>query len=171
MPSIQWNEIYEVAEQSEAPPAAGQYLVEVETAKWGKSGKGKEQLKLRGRIVSGPEKGKALFTSITISPDSSFALKIAVRQLVALGLTREVVMRLTDVEQEELVVGTIVLMTTKIDSTYDPRNPRSSVEDIEPAPEGVARSATPSAGAPPARTFAPTPTTTAPPRAPFSEVE
>lgn len=171
MPSIPWDDIFENAEQDEKPPAAGPYLAEIEKAEWTTSSTGKDMLKLRARIVGGPEKDKALFTQIVISPENSFAVKIAVRHLTAIGLTRADLNNLSNAEQEEKVTGTVVLMETEIDTKYDPSNPRSQVKDIKPAPAGTVSSSKSSADAPPPRAPAVSapPPSNAPPSAPFED--
>lgn len=169
MPSLNWNDLFENAETDEAPPPASTYLCEIETAKWTKSSTGKDMLKLRLRIVAGAEKGKALFTQIVISPDSQFALKIALKQLAAIGLTRAQLENLSDSAQEELVIGTQVQVDTEIDTKYDPKNPRAQVKEIKAVSGGSAPVAKAGSDMPPPPAAKPTgslPST--PPPAPFS---
>lgn len=168
MPSVNWDDLFTNAEQDEKPPPANTYLTEIETAKWTKSSTNKDMLKLRLRIVSGPEKGKALFTQITISPDSPFALKIALRQLSAIGLTKAQLNNLTDSQQEELVVGTQVKAETEIDTKYDPANPRAQVKNLIAVADSGAAPAR-NDGPPPKASNDEPPARVGPPPAPFED--
>lgn len=130
IPRINWDEVFEAGEADEKPPPASTYVVEVEKAEWTKSSTDKDMLKVRARIVSGPEKNKALFTQITLTLDNPFAMKKARQHLAALGLGKRELTTLTDEEQGEHVIGVRCKMVTEIDKKYDPKNPRAKVKDI-----------------------------------------
>lgn len=178
MPSMNWDDFIESSGEEETPPPANTYLAVVETAEWTSTKKAppRPMLKVRLRIEAGPEKGKALFTQVLVDPDAQpFAKRRSLEQLNALGLSASDLKNknLSDGEQCDRVVGTVVEVETSIDDKYDPQNPRARVDKITAAQGAPSTGSKPSASAPPKKEkkakAKDTSASTPPPAAPFDD--
>jgi len=114
MPEIDFKTLAEAANVDETPPPPSNYLVDVEAANWAKTKNGKDMLKLRFRIASGPEKGKALFDQLVISPESDIATRIFFQSAAALGLTPDTLQSMSDEEHYEFLIGRQVSVETDV---------------------------------------------------------
>ena len=89
MPNLDFSGIKKLLKEADKPPAESEYLVRCETAVWAKTQNKKDMLKVRYKIMAGPEKGKTLFNQLTISPESPPAIQIFKRHVLAHGLSEE----------------------------------------------------------------------------------
>lgn len=76
MQEINWDDLVNQAEEAGKPPAPGEKILRVEEAKASQSQSGKPMIRLRYRIVGGPDDGKVVFDQLVISPDNPNALNI-----------------------------------------------------------------------------------------------
>jgi hypothetical protein len=163
MPTTNWDALFEDAGNvDDTPPPPGTYLCEIETGEWATTAAGKDMFKYRARIVGGPQKNKALFGNIVISPENPRAVAIGLRHLAAIGLTKELLKSLTAEEQEERVIGNEVQIETE--NREWKGEVRADVKNIKPS-GNVSNDRPPSANTPPPAASDPN---TPPPAAPFS---
>lgn len=109
-----------------------------------KSAKDKQQFKLKFELVGGPEAGKSVRETITISPESDKALGIAFAAIDILGGGAAVE---RDAEADEVAAAMLGGLATIIIYTDNGAGhdnvPRSKVKYINPAPDSVTASTTP----------------------------
>lgn len=67
----------------------GDYACRITNADVRKSGTGKDQIKVRWEVLTGPMVGKSVNDNMTISPESATAVAIFFRQMDAIGLTED----------------------------------------------------------------------------------
>ena len=89
MSGINWDEVLEEQEADEALLPVGDYDILVEKAEGVVAQTGSDMIKLTCKVTSGPFAGKVLWTNIVLKTDSSGAMRMALRRLAALGVTRE----------------------------------------------------------------------------------
>lgn len=97
MPSNTWEDLLNSAEKEGSvegggytPPAPGKYsFVVLEATAQKSKDKTKDQINMRIKILNeGSEKGKTMFNTMTISPESPKALNIFFREMSVLGADR-----------------------------------------------------------------------------------
>ncbi len=167
MVQVNWDEMFDNAEDfSPAPP--GDYVAFVKSAEWKETKSGKSMLAYRFEISAGPERGKLIFGNIVISPESPVALSIGLRHLAALGLTKDLLKSLSEVEQCERILGNVIEITVKHREWQG--QAQADVADIRPSDAEVENAPASSNNPPPVADVPPAaaPETSAPPEAPFS---
>jgi hypothetical protein len=87
--AINWDEVLEEQEADEALLPVGDYDILVEKAEGTQASTGSDMIKMTLKVINGPFAGKVLWTNIVLKTDSTGAMRMALRRLAALGVTRE----------------------------------------------------------------------------------
>ncbi len=87
MTTLNWKDLQRAASESgfDALPA-GEYDIVTEQSSAVKSQNGKDMIKTRFRVETGPYAGRAIFNQFVITPDNSNALNFFFRHMRVLGL-------------------------------------------------------------------------------------
>ena len=91
MPLRNWNELTKDADDSQqsfTPLPDGLYDFKIIEAKYQQSQSGKDGYNITAEVESGPHKGRRVWNTFYVSPDSPIALGIFFRQFTALGLDK-----------------------------------------------------------------------------------
>ncbi|MYE90352.1 hypothetical protein F4X33_15295 [Candidatus Poribacteria bacterium] len=134
--NINWQELWTIAKAADEPMTPGEHQVTITSAQWGKSKQhGKDQLTLRGQVVSGPDAGKTALHWITLSPENPTALSIAFDDLRALGLPPEVLSTINPQQIAQQIVGSAVIFITEVSDRSG--RLRTDVKRIRAVQEGI----------------------------------
>ena len=143
MGEINWQDLVSQAQSAGEIPPVGDYVAVVEHAEWAVTSTGKDMLKVRYRIESGPEQGKALFDSMVISPDNPNALQFFFTKLHALGVDPTQFANVDNSTVAEMLIGRRA--TVKVSHREWPEGSgqqRTQVDSIAAAPGATDRKST-----------------------------
>lgn len=89
--SVNWEDLLGVAaEAGFVVLPIGEYRIVVDSAEAGKTNNGKDQIKAKFRVSSGPYQGKGpIFNNFVISPESPNAMSFFFQHMDAFGITNE----------------------------------------------------------------------------------
>lgn len=91
MSTLKWSEWLAAADEGgfSAIPA-GDYDMYIDSAEATQAqSSGKDMVKLKAKVETGPHEGATVFSNLVVSPESPAALSFLIRKLAALGLDRE----------------------------------------------------------------------------------
>lgn len=170
MTEFNWTQLMAEADVGIVPVPAGEYELQVATAKVGSSNGGKTTIVCRVNVISGPHIGRTAFKVWTLSPESPQAMGFFFRNMKALGLDAPFFAQNPSAEQvAENLVGK--LFHAKINIEPYGGEDRNVLDTISPSqmPGGTATVPAPAPlAAPPvaAPAFPAAPPVAAPPMAP-----
>lgn len=90
MTSFNWADLQQAAADAGfSLIPKGDYFGEIVKAEAAVTSTGKDQIKVRFKVIEGPHAGASLFTQFVISPDNATALGFFFRHMAALGLGKD----------------------------------------------------------------------------------
>lgn len=166
--AINWDDVLEEQEADEALLPVGDYDIVVEKAEGTQASTGSDMIKLTCKVTTGPFAGKVLWTNIVLKTDSTGAMRMALRRLAALGVTREWLV--TTGAQRDQIASACVGKTAsaKVEQKKYQGEDRNEIAMFTPL-GGVPGVPTPPVVSSPAPTPTPTPAAAAPSVTPDDE--
>lgn len=161
MANVNWADLQKAAGDAAFEPLpVGTYDVTVDTAEATQSSTGKDMIKVKFKVLSGPHEGRGLFNQFVISPDSANALAFFFRHMAAFGLDDKY---FAANPQLEAVAAALVgkVCRVKVSVREYQGQDRNQVDAVMPPTPGTAMVAPPAPV--PMSTVPPTPTAVTPP--------
>ena len=111
MPQIDWNSVLDGIDDEDTPLPKDDYEVKVTKAEATTASTGAAMINVQMQVVGGPHAGRVLFTNLVFKTDNPNAMKMTLRKLKALGVTREWILE-SGAQTEQIataIVGKVAL--------------------------------------------------------------
>jgi hypothetical protein len=138
MSTLKWSEWLAAADdQGFSAIPAGDYELYVDSATATQAqSSGKDMIKLKFKVESGPHEGASVFSNLVISPESPAALSFLIRKLSAFGLDREYLAKNPSLEQIASDLEHRRVLAKVIIRPYNGED-RNDVDTLRPPADGV----------------------------------
>jgi hypothetical protein len=132
---LDWSALQQEAKTAGVIPA-GEYNAIVTEASATQSSTGKPMIKIKARVMDGPQQNKPIWSQFTISPESPMALRMYFMQMGAFGLDSEyfgLQPSLADVASNLVNRAAVVTLSVRQWNGAD----RNQLDGVKPLPAGL----------------------------------